>query len=310
MDFLWTEKWRPTKIEDFVLPDDIIVDLKKWIEDGHFPHLILYGTYGTGKTSIVKFLLSRIECDALELNASKENKLETMRTEVANFLNRSSLFGMKVVVFHEGENLTRRAQETLKEDIELNSDDTRVIFTTNHPEKLDGAIADRCLSLKIEPDDPKKVAKRIQYILKRENIEVPDDQKDALWSMVKEEFPSVRSTIKRLERSCRSGVLKIISNEEFTQYSEILELINTVSETNKVDVFYKIRGIVNTMPYSYYQGFYHYLYKNIDRIFNKGMVFDCMATIAEYNHMFTNDVDKEINVASLCKELIEIKANG
>lgn len=309
MDFLWVEKYRPKTIDDFVLPEETINHLKKWVEDGHFPHLILYGTYGTGKTSIVKFLLDNIECEVLELNASKENKLDVMRDKVTTFLSRSSLFGLKVVVFHEGENLTTRSQEVLKEEIEIHSDDARVIFTTNHIEKLDGAIADRCLQLKIEPDSPQDVAKRIQYILKNEGIEIPEDQKMNLWELVKEEFPSVRNCIKLVQSYSSNGKIIIGNSSNVGDFKKIMTIISKSNTNNKVNNFYKAREITNSLSYTSLSTFYSYLYKNLNDIFNKEEMFDIITIIAEYNFRSAHDIDLELNIASLIKELIEYKSN-
>ena len=54
--FLWVEKYRPTKIEDCILPDDTKEVFKGFLEQGEIPNLLLSGSAGGGKTTIAKAL--------------------------------------------------------------------------------------------------------------------------------------------------------------------------------------------------------------------------------------------------------------
>ena len=42
-DFLWVEKYRPTKISDCVLPSDLSEPFSEFVEQGKVPNLILTG---------------------------------------------------------------------------------------------------------------------------------------------------------------------------------------------------------------------------------------------------------------------------
>ena len=53
---LW-EKWRPKNIDEVIL----LPRIRKQFENGISQHCILYGHYGTGKTSLIRFLLGEIE---------------------------------------------------------------------------------------------------------------------------------------------------------------------------------------------------------------------------------------------------------
>ena len=50
-DIPWVEKYRPQKLDDVIEHKEIIQILKKTIETGELPHLLLYGPPGTGKTT-------------------------------------------------------------------------------------------------------------------------------------------------------------------------------------------------------------------------------------------------------------------
>ena len=99
-DFLWVEKYRPTTIEDCVLPSDIkqtFFDIKDEI-----PNMILTGTAGTGKTTIAKALCEMHNCDYILINGSEESGIDVLRTKIKNFASTVSLGGgNKVVILDE-----------------------------------------------------------------------------------------------------------------------------------------------------------------------------------------------------------------
>ena len=51
-DFLWVEKYRPTKVEDCILPDTVKNTFQSFIDQGEIPNLLLSGTGGVGNTTI------------------------------------------------------------------------------------------------------------------------------------------------------------------------------------------------------------------------------------------------------------------
>ena len=52
--FLWVEKYRPTKINDCILPDELKKTFGQFVADGHIPNIILSGGPGVGKTQLQK----------------------------------------------------------------------------------------------------------------------------------------------------------------------------------------------------------------------------------------------------------------
>ena len=50
-EFLWVEKYRPSTIEDCVLPDVVKETFGQFLVKGEIPNLLLSGTAGTGKTT-------------------------------------------------------------------------------------------------------------------------------------------------------------------------------------------------------------------------------------------------------------------
>ena len=74
MKELWTEKYRPKIISEYVFRDEAQRNqVQGWIDSGAIPHLLFSGAPGVGKTTLAKILLNELEVndyDILEINAS------------------------------------------------------------------------------------------------------------------------------------------------------------------------------------------------------------------------------------------------
>ena len=74
----WTEKYRPQSFEEIKGQDEVIVKIKKFIENFNLGQLtktskkamILHGLPGTGKTTLAHVIAKEINSEIFELNAS------------------------------------------------------------------------------------------------------------------------------------------------------------------------------------------------------------------------------------------------
>ena len=80
-DFLWCEQYRPRKIDDCILPENIKSVLNKFVEQGEIPNLLLSGPPGIGKTTVAKALCEQLEADYYVINGSDEGRLQKLVQE-------------------------------------------------------------------------------------------------------------------------------------------------------------------------------------------------------------------------------------
>ena len=120
-EFLWVEKYRPAKIDDCILPEDIKQTFKDFISNGQLPNILMSGTAGVGKTTIAKALCNEIGAEYLFINGSDEGRnIDTLRTSIKSFASTISLTdSKKVVIIDEADGLNPQSvQPALKSFIE------------------------------------------------------------------------------------------------------------------------------------------------------------------------------------------------
>ena len=79
-DFLWVEKYRPTTIDECILPDETKQMFRGFLVQGEIPNLLLSGSAGVGKTTVAKALCKELGADFYVINGSDEGRfLDTVR---------------------------------------------------------------------------------------------------------------------------------------------------------------------------------------------------------------------------------------
>jgi len=181
------EKYRPQRLDDIVGNRNQIIFLKKFIETGKIPNLLLNGEPGGGKTSAViafaKEYLGDLYGDyCLDLNASDERGIEVVRSKIKIFSQRRACNDkMKLIILDESDNMTNAAQLALRRIMEQYSETTRFFFTCNNIDNIISSIQSICKIMffgRIEKED---IIERLGQISGMEGISV---RRDGLESIV------------------------------------------------------------------------------------------------------------------------------
>ena len=67
---LFTEKYRPKKINDCILPERLKKPFQEYVNQSNIPNLLLAGGPGVGKTTVAKAMCEEVGCDYMVINGS------------------------------------------------------------------------------------------------------------------------------------------------------------------------------------------------------------------------------------------------
>ena len=304
-NFLWVEKYRPKTIEETILPAGLKKIFSKIVEQGEIPNLILSGTSGLGKTTVARALCNELDLDVLQVNASEESGIDTLRSKIKQFASSVSLHSgkHKVVLLDEADYLNAQStQPALRAFIEEFSASCRFILTCNFKNRIIEPLHSRCsvIEFNTNKDDLAKLCvqflERLETILSDEKVSY---NKQVVAELIMKYAPDWRRVLNECQKFSSTGelesdVLVTLNNKKIAEVASYIktknfrEMRKWVGLNSDIDSSVIFRGIYDSM--------YEYIEPN--------SIPQAVVILADYQYKAAFVADKELNTVACMTELM------
>jgi replication factor C small subunit len=234
MKQLWTEKYRPDNVDGYVFRDGAQREqVAQWIKEKTIPHLLFSGAPGVGKTTLAKILIKQLgidEYDVLEINASRENSVDTIRDKISGFVQTMPFGDFKVVLLDEADYISPNGQAALRGVMETYAQTARFMLTCNYPNRVIPALHSRCQGFHIEKIDQAEFTARMATVMIEENVEF---ELDVLDTYVKATYPDLRKCLNICQMNSNDGTLSKPHGDEGGSQEYKLEVV-TLFKAGKI----------------------------------------------------------------------------
>ena len=301
-DFLWVEKYRPRKIADTILPDNLKQVFQKIVDTGELPNMLFTGTAGLGKTTVAKAFCNELELDYILINGSEEGNIDTLRTKIKQFASSISLQGgYKVVILDEADYLNPQStQPALRGFIEEFSNNCRFLLTCNFKNRIIEPLHSRCGVYEFNTSKKDMITlceqfmARAEYILRQENV---DYNKQTVVDLIMKHAPDWRRILNELQRQSMVGIVATGSTNHTGSFDSLFTYL-------KDKDFKKMRqwvtNNIDTDASAIFLGIYYHMY---DRL-NPRSIPQLVLILADYQYKQAFVADHELNVVACMTEIM------
>lgn len=251
MKEIWTEKYRPSKLDEVVGQEYVVKSLKAYASSGNIPHMLFAGPAGTGKTTCAialakEFFGNEWRDNFEELNASDERGLNVVRGRIKNFARTAPIGSapFKIIFLDEADALTPDAQAALRRTMERYTATCRFILSCNYSSKIIEPIQSRCVVFRFSPLSDDEIKKYLNFIAEKEGLQITDD---GMKSLLYVAGGDMRKAINILQVS--ANLDKKIDGEIVYKMASVAkpEMAKELIETSLKGDFFKARKLLDRM---------------------------------------------------------------
>ena len=312
-DEIWTEKYRPKNLNEMIGHEKIIETLKGFIKKDSISHLLFSGPAGIGKTTAALCIARELfknqwKNNFLELNASDERGIDTIRTKIKEFARTKPIKEkFKIIYLDEADALTKDAQQALRRIMESYSKTCRFILACNYSSKIIDPIQSRCAIFRFSKLSEKEIEKQITKIAKAEKIDL---DKSAIKAIIDISEGDMRKAINILQASSMKGKITSKIVYGIVGYAEPEEIKKMIDLAMKKK-FKESREILLNLMYKEGlsgEGIIKQIHREIANMkLDDWIKIEILKFLSEYEFRITEGANEQIQVEAFLAELSALK---
>ena len=311
---MWVEKYRPTRLEDLVNQQHVVSGLKELLKNpAEMPHLLFAGPPGTGKTTAALCVARAVLKDywrdyTLELNASDERGIQTVRERIKTFASYSvgaADVPFRIIILDEADEMTNDAQTALRRIMEESSRICRFILICNYSSGIIEPIQSRTAIFRFQRLEEEYVVNHLTYICRSEGVKKVEPE--ALSLIYKVSGGDLRHAINILQTTAAMGevsvenVKRVAGISSKAMVGEVVKLalngdFNAARE--KMLELTKVYGMSE-------QDFLKYAFEEISAL-NPPNLNKIAESIAKYDYRLVVGANPDIQLTALLAELVQL----
>jgi len=305
----WIEKYRPSNLDEVIAHDTKIKVIRRLIENNQLPHLLFYGAAGTGKTSLIlaaareMYGIDGMRGNVLELNASDERGIETIRTKIPMFAKKVTKQNQRLIILDEFDNMTSDAQSALRRIMEMYVKNCRFCLICNKVNKVIDGIKSRCVPMRFGTLDRQSISDKVNIIIEEEELKITPEALEIVLQ-VQKDFRQVLNTLQCLNSITfedetitpqtvteylgipdQNLIDEIIKHLQTSSFKEAYQFLHDLFLQNKIDLTQLVQKLVE------------FLIESTE--FNAEQRRDLINGLAEVEYRMIVGSDTEIQLASL-----------
>jgi DNA polymerase III delta prime subunit len=304
MQGLLVEKYRPSTIDDCILPISLKTTFNDIVKSGECQNLLLTGGAGCGKTSVARALCNELDADFIIINCSEDGNIDTLRTKIRTFASTVSISGnKKVVILDEFDYSNAQSiQPALRGAIEEFANNCRFIITCNYKNRIISPIHSRCTNIEFAiPSEEKptlagQFMERVKYILQSENIPYEDA---IVAQLITKYFPDFRRVLNELQRYSVAGVIDVGILSQVGEI-QVKELASSMKSKNFTEAR---KWVVSNLDNAQTELF-RKIYEGLHEYFQPSSIPQAILILADYQYKSAFVADQEINLTACIVELM------
>jgi replication factor C small subunit len=311
---MWVEKYRPATLKGIINQRDVVNGLSNFAKNPDaFPHILLSGPPGVGKTTLALCLARELlgefwRSDTLELNASDERGIKMVRERVKEFAavmklptDKENRKMFRIIILDEGDEMTSEAQTALRRIIEDSSVTTRFIIICNYLSQS------RCVVFRFRRLSREDVNDHLRSICENEGVKF---EEKALSMIYDATLGDLRHSINILQASAGMGIVStsnVISSIGLSGKAKVKEIIKLALNGKFYDARIKLFELTQVYGMSETDFLKYANQEAYDLKIDRPDQFASL--MAEYDYRLASGAHAEIQLVSLLAQLGKLGRN-